>query len=166
MIARYCITQASGLSAQGGARASAPVTKTDRRETMRAIIPVTLCAVLAAGPVFAKTGLSQEKSINDGLFALAVANEIRDYCPTISARLFKAYSFMRALKRSANELGYADNEIEAYIENDDEKAKMRARGEAYLKQNGVSYDDPQSFCTLGRAEIQKTSQIGALLRAK
>jgi len=43
---------------------------------------------------------------------------------------------------------------------------MRAKGEAYLKANGVDRKKPETFCALGRNEIAKKSLIGALLRAK
>ncbi len=69
------------------------------------------------------------------------------------------------LKSRANALGYSDAEIRAYIESDAEKARMRAKGEAFLSQNGVRYGQPETFCAFGRSEIQKNSAIGALLRA-
>ena len=131
-----------------------------------------LAAVMAAGlaaPVSsaaARPHLRDVAEINNGLFAVAIAREIKDYCPTIHARYFRAFNFLTSLKRKARDMGYSDAEIEAYVDNDEEKARMRARGEAYLAAKGVSYDDPQSFCALGREEINKSSQIGVLLRAK
>jgi hypothetical protein len=43
---------------------------------------------------------------------------------------------------------------------------MRAKGEAYLRAQGVVAGDPQSYCAVGRKEIQKASRIGSLLREK
>ncbi|MCP9481569.1 DUF5333 domain-containing protein [Shimia sp. CNT1-13L.2] len=123
-------------------------------------------AALVAGAVSARPHLSEVDEINDGLFVIAVAKEIRDYCPEISARTLKAYDFLWKLRKQAREMGYSDTEIKAYIGDDKEKAKMRVRGEAYLKEHGVTYEDPQTFCALGRVEIEKSSRIGALLRAK
>ncbi|MEX0311253.1 MAG: DUF5333 family protein, partial [Tateyamaria sp.] len=62
-------------------------------------------------------------------------------------------------------LGYSDKEIRAYVDSDAEKDRMRAKGEAYLAQHGVSYDNPNSFCTLGQREIERNSAIGVYLRA-
>ena len=77
----------------------------------------------------------------------------------------RAIGVLQRLKSRANALGYSDAEIRAYIESDAEKARMRAKGEAFLSQNGVRYGQPETFCAFGRSEIQKNSAIGALLRA-
>ena len=69
------------------------------------------------------------------------------------------------LRSKAHDLGYTDSEIRAYVDSDAEKDRMRARGEAYLATNGVTYDNPNSFCTLGQDEIKRNSAIGVYLRA-
>ncbi|WP_243612352.1 DUF5333 domain-containing protein [Shimia aestuarii] len=137
--------------------------------TARFALAGAVFAACLAAPVSsaaARPHLREATEINNGLFAVAIAREIKDYCPTINARYFRAFNFLSSLKRKARDMGYSDAEIEAYVDNDEEKARLRARGEAYLAAKGVSYDDPQSFCALGREEIQKSSQIGVLLRAK
>ena len=133
--------------------------------------PVTVAALMLAVTVGAtdaqaKRPLAQVKPITDGLLAVGLADEIRNNCPTISARMLRAVSFMTSLKNKAQAMGYSDEEIRAFRKNSSEKARMRARGEAYLKQNGVRKGQPETYCALGRAEIAKSSQIGALLRAK
>ena len=117
------------------------------------------------GVVQAKPPLSDVAEIDNELYYIAIANEISEYCPSISGRRLKAIGVMWGLRSKANELGYSDTEIRAYVESDAEKDRMRAKGEAYLAQNGVSYDKPNSFCTLGRAEIERNSAIGVYLRA-
>lgn len=134
---------------------------------MRKIVPLVVAAsVCLSGTAMAKTPLREVAEVDDGLFVVAVANEIRKQCNSISARMFRAYSYMNGLERRARNLGYSQTEIDAYVKSPEEKARMRARGEAYLKANGVSYADPETFCTLGRTEIAKGTQIGQLLRAK
>lgn len=124
-------------------------------------------AIIATAPMAsAKQSLRDVKAIDDGLFALAIANEIRENCGSVSARMIKAYSFLKSLESQAKSMGYSDAEIRSHIKSDTEKARMRKIGEAYLKDNGVDRSDPETFCALGRAEIEKSSQIGALLRAK
>lgn len=122
--------------------------------------------ILPAAAVAAKPALRDVAEIENTLFAVAIADEVRDNCASINARMFKAIGVLRALRARANKLGYSDGEIRAYIESDAEKARMRAKGERFLKANGVSYAKPETFCTFGRAEIAKSSAIGALLRAK
>lgn len=134
---------------------------------MRLMLPLITVAMLATSAgARALPPLREVQEINDGLFAVAIADEIRKECPSISARMFRALSYINALEARAMELGYSAQEIKAYVKSKEEKARLRARGEAYLNANGASYADPETFCTLGRAEIAKGSQIGQLLRAK
>ncbi|AVO39665.1 DUF5333 domain-containing protein [Pukyongiella litopenaei] len=124
--------------------------------------------LVASSPAIAqgKPSLNDVPEIENPLFAIAVADEIRDHCDRIGGRVFKAIGILHRLRRRANDLGYSDDEIRAFVDSDAEKARMRAKGERLLKQNGVSYDDPESFCAYGRAEIAKNSAIGVLLKAK
>ncbi|CUH80412.1 hypothetical protein TRM7557_02881 [Tritonibacter multivorans] len=114
----------------------------------------------------AKPSLRDVAAIENPLFAVAVAQEVAEQCDTIAARTFKGLRLLYSLRSTANGLGYSDREIRAYIDSDQEKARMRAKGERLLRQNGVNLDDPETFCAYGRAEIQKNSAIGVLLRAK
>ncbi len=130
--------------------------------------------LLAASAVFAVTGsaaqakapMSDVPEIENVLYAAAVAYEISEICDHISARRMKALGDAWKLRSIANDLGYSDSEIKEYIESDAQKARMRAKGEAYLKSKGAIYGQPETFCAVGRAEIAKSSAIGALLRAK
>ncbi len=113
----------------------------------------------------AKPPLREVKQIDNELYYIAVAKEISDYCPSISGRKLKAINVMWGLRSEANSLGYSDQEIRDYVDSDAEKDRMRAKGEAYLASNGVTYENPNSFCTLGRKEIDRNSAIGVYLRA-
>ena len=84
----------------------------------------------------------------------------------IGARMIRAYSYITSLESRAKALGYSDEEIEVYVTSKDEKARMRAKGEAYIKARGVDPKDRSGLCRLGKEEIAKGSQIGALLRAR
>lgn len=129
------------------------------------ILPVSVF-VLIAGGVAAKQPLREIKAIDNAVFDVAVADQIRKKCPDIAPRLVQAYTLYRSTRKHARDLGYSDEEIEAYGDSDAEKARMRANGEAYMRANGVVTSDPQSYCALGRKEIQKSSRIGSLLREK
>jgi len=129
------------------------------------LLPVTLLAVIAGG-VAAKQPLRDVKVIDDAVFDVAVADQIRKKCPEIAPRLVQAFSLYRATRKQARDMGYTDAEIEAYGDSETEKTRMRAKGEAYLRANGVVASDAQSYCALGRKEIQKASRIGSLLRIK
>nr|WP_254435915.1 DUF5333 domain-containing protein [Ruegeria arenilitoris] len=126
-----------------------------------ALISVLVLPTLAE----AKPPLREVKEIDNELYYIAIANEISEYCPSISGRRLKAIGVMWDLRSKANKLGYSDKEIRAYVESDAEKDRMRTKGEAYLSQHGVTYENPNSFCTLGQKEIERNSAIGVYLRA-
>jgi len=139
-------------------------------DMMRLVKSVALGLMLTATAATAQantaSGLSDEKDINAGLLVIAVADKIRRECSGISARFLTARSYLGSLKDAAARKGYSEAEINAYINNDAEKARMRDRRNAYFKANGASNRDAASLCALGRAEIQNQSQIGLLLRTK
>ncbi len=126
----------------------------------------TLSATICAAARDTKLPLRDVTQIENPLFAIAVAKEVADVCDTLAARTIKGLSQLYALRTKANQLGYSDTEIRAYIGSDSEKARMRKKGETLLRQNGVDLQSPDSFCAYGRAEIQKNSAIGVLLRVK
>ena len=133
---------------------------------MRIILTTALSVAILASPVAAKPPLRDVPEIDDALLDLGIADIIRKQCPTISARMLKAIGYVRNLNNKALQMGYSEAEIEAYTDSDIEKDRMRARGAAFFKAKGVDTSDPQSYCALGNAEIQKGSRIGSLLRAK
>jgi len=121
---------------------------------------------LMGAPAVAKPPLRQVAQIDDALLDLGIADRIRKECPDINARLFRAVIFVRGLEKKARSMGYSEAEIENYTDSDTEKARLRAKGAAFFAAKGVDTSDPQSYCALGNAEIQKGSRIGSLLKAK
>ncbi len=129
------------------------------------IVPIVI-VTLTAGSLAAKQPIRNVAAIDNAVFDVAVADRIRKKCPDIAPRIVKALSLYRATRAKAKAMGYTDEEIKAYGDSDAEKSRMRAKGEAYLKAQGVVDGDPQSYCAVGRKEIQKASRIGSLLREK
>ena len=133
---------------------------------LKTILLATSLASVLPQMAAAKPSMRDIPEIENTLFAAALGHEVSEKCPTIKARRMKAMGIALRLRARANELGYSDAEIRAYLKSDTEKARMRAKGEAYLKANGVDYNKIESFCVFGHAEIAKSSAVGALLRAK
>lgn len=133
---------------------------------MRSVLIMSAVIASLAAPLAAKPALRDVQHIDDALLDLGVADRIRKNCPNISARMFRAIKYVRNLERTAKNLGYSSEEIEAYTDSDAEKQRMRARGAAFFKERGVDTTDPQSYCAFGYAEIEKSSRIGELLRKK
>lgn len=127
-----------------------------------------LVAMTVALPALANTKppLRDVAKIDDTLYYIAIANEIDENCDSISGLRLKAITTMYQLRAHANDLGYSDDEIRAYVESKSEQNRMRTKGEAYLASHGVRYDQPASFCALGQQEISRSSAIGIYLKAK
>ncbi|GGX57118.1 NADH dehydrogenase subunit E [Tateyamaria omphalii] len=130
---------------------------------MRAMT-MALILSLTAGIASAKPHLRDVPEIDGTILAVGIADEIRKNCPDISARLLRAYSVVNGLKARARTLGYSDEEIDAYRKSDTEKARLKAKRAEYLRSAGVTPGQSASYCAVGRQEIEKGGQIGALLR--
>lgn len=131
---------------------------------MRRVIAVAVLALTVAGAAQAKPALRDVAKIDDGLFVVGLANEIRKACPAIKARYFKALSALRALEQTARDLGYTEDEVTRHIRSDAEKQRLRARAASYMAERGLEQTE-NGYCALGQAEIAQGSEIGALLRA-
>lgn len=127
-----------------------------------AALAVALSMALAA-PTGAQVPLRDNAAINDRLLVVGLANEIRKRCGSISGRLLKGVSTLRAIHRDAQRQGYTKDQIEAYVDSDAEKARMKARGRVWLAQRGASPEKPETMCRVGREEIAGSTAIGRLL---
>lgn len=130
------------------------------------LLALMICAAAPALAAETRPHLRDVPEIENTLFVVALANEVSRKCDTINGRRLKGYKILFDLRSRANRMGYSDAEIRAYVESDTEKARMRAKGEKYLESKGVDIDKPETYCAFGRAEIAKSSAIGALLRAR
>ncbi|THH38988.1 hypothetical protein E4Z66_05365 [Aliishimia ponticola] len=133
---------------------------------MRFFVVSSLVCAVAAGSVAAKPSLRDVDPVENGLFAIAVADKIRNECDAISGRVLKAMRQLSDLQDYAVSIGYSKDEIKSYVRSDAEKRRMEAKRDAYLTTLGVVKSDPATYCAAGRAEIEKSSRIGALLRAR
>lgn len=130
---------------------------------MRAMT-MALILSLSAGALSAKPHLRDVPEVDGTLLAVGIADEIRKNCPDISARMIKALGVVRSVGARARELGYTDAEIDAYRKSETEKARLRAKRDAYLASAGATPGNKDGYCRLGRTEIEKGGQVGALLR--
>ena len=130
---------------------------------MRLFLTSIVCLTLAA-PVGAKPPLSQVSEIDDGLMAIAIADEIRKSCDDISARMIRAYRQIKALESRAKALGYSDDEIDAYVNSEAEKKRMRKKAETWLASKGISASDEKALCRFGREDIARGGPVGFFLR--
>ena len=87
---------------------------------MRSLGAILAGAVLLTGAADAKPPLRDVAEIDGALFDLGVADRIRKNCPTISARMLRAISYVHDLEQRARALGYTSEEIDAYTDSDAE----------------------------------------------
>ena len=110
--------------------------------------------------------LRDEPTIDRPMLSVAMAIEISDKCPSISARTLKGLNYLWGLKSAAKRLGYSDAEIKSSVESDAEKARMRDLGEAYMRSKGLDPASVADLCTLGSNEIVANTLTGSFLRIR
>lgn len=108
--------------------------------------------------------LRDVKAVDDGLKVVAIGNAIRKTCPTIEARKIRAIGYLQGLAGTARKAGFSDDEIKAHVDNPTEKARVKAAAAAYLAAQGAKPGDVEGHCAVGRAEIERNSQVGRLLK--
>ncbi|MFC0202424.1 DUF5333 domain-containing protein [Paracoccus rhizosphaerae] len=128
--------------------------------------PLIAAALLAATPTAALEPLSQNNYVNDRLVQARVADLIRRGCPSIDARIIRAFSEARKLKRYALDQGYSEAQIEAFLDSRDDKQRIYATADRYMVERGVVNGEPETFCRLGRDEIARQTVAGSLLSAR
>jgi hypothetical protein len=134
-------------------------------DLFKTLLAVTAATTLTVSQALAQVPLAEETHINDSLRAARVGDVIRKTCPTISARMFVVWSKADDLKDYALAQGYTRKEVEAFIDNPDEKTRIKAEAAAYLAAAGAVAGDAESYCKVGRDEIAKKSLIGTLLKS-
>lgn len=131
---------------------------------MRAITMILILAMTTAATASAKPHLRDVREIDGLLVEVRVADKIRKKCDSISARFIRANSLVYGLKDKARQMGYTEQEIDAYINSQADHDRQRELRNAYMVARGVDSKIPETYCVLGKAEIEKGSRIGTLLR--
>jgi hypothetical protein len=124
----------------------------------------SIVTMLIAGSVTAQTPLKDVAYVRDGIITVGMAFELSEKCDSLNARFFRGVAFLNDLKSHARGLGYSDAEIDAYTSDKTEKRRLEAIARDMLGELGVTADDPQSYCTVGRAQIAAGTPVGRLLR--
>ena len=128
------------------------------------ITAIALSAVMFAGSLSAQTALKDVAKVRDGIIFVGMAYELSEKGDTINARLFRGFSYLQSLQNHARDLGYSDTEIDAYINDNTEKDRLETIARTQLSLLGVTEGDPDSYCTVGRAQIDANTRVGWLLR--
>ncbi|MEL6585080.1 MAG: DUF5333 domain-containing protein [Pseudomonadota bacterium] len=110
--------------------------------------------------------LRADTEIENGVLVAAIGDIIRDTCPEIGQRRGRTLLALNGLLSRARSLGYSTSEIQAYVDGDAEKARVKAKARQWLGQQGARESDPASICALARSEIAKGSTIGRLMKVR
>ena len=130
----------------------------------RLTVLATLALLAAPATAADARNLRDIKAVDDGLKVVAIGNAIRKTCPTIEARRIRAIGYLQGLAETARKAGFSDDEIKAHVDNPAEKARVKAAAAAYLAARGAKPGDAEGHCAAGRAEIERNSQVGRLLK--
>ena len=131
---------------------------------MIAVLVSGISVVAFSGSLSAKPALKDVDHVREGIIATGMAYEISEKCGRISPRYFRAIGFLNSLRSHARNLGYSEAEIEAYIDDSNEKNRLEAVARDRLATRGVVVGSEETYCAVGRAEIQAGSAVGRLLR--
>lgn len=129
-----------------------------------ALMVVLLATVSIAGNLSAQSSLKNEPAVRDGIINVGMAFEISEQCDSIRARTLRGISYLQSLRSTARDLGYSDAEIDAYIDDADEKRRLEAIAREQLALLGAVEGQPDSYCAIGHAQIAGDTPIGWLLR--
>lgn len=125
------------------------------------------CVASILGASFATTAIANPADVTrvtEGLIAAGMATELDDQCGDVSVRMLRGVNFLWGLKDHLTGLGYSDDEIRAFIDNDAEKDRLEAIARGRLADLGAIEGDAESYCTVARAQIAQDTQVGRLLR--
>lgn len=125
-----------------------------------------LSIMIMASPAAAKAkvALKDDPTIEQGLVTVAIGKLLYRGCDDITPRRLKAIGFASSLNKRAKSLGYSGAEIDAYLDSDKDKNRVKAKARKYLASKGADLKDSSSICAVGRAEIQQETMVGRYLR--
>lgn len=134
---------------------------------MMSIRTVILAAGLsvAAGAALATDydTLRKDSRMHNELLGASVAYLLDENCSDLKLRKLRLLNKAFSLRKHAMSLGFSHDEVMAYVESDTEQDRFRAIAEPILARKGVVKGQEDSYCAVGRAEIEKRSFAGSLL---
>jgi len=108
--------------------------------------------------------LRENEGVTNRLVLAGIVKEIYKKCPTISVRKLRGFMYLRSIYSYAVDEGFSHEEIEAYVENEEEEARLLVHVNTWLSNRGAVEGNPESYCAIGKAEIDAESPIGKFLR--
>ena len=129
------------------------------------LVAAVLCAASFPAMAEGNVPLADEAHINEQLVAGAAGDILRRTCPTLKARVLVVMGKLNALENYARAQGYTKDEVNAFLKDRGQKARVKTAAMGYLGAAGAVEGDVESFCSAGRSEIAKGTLVGSLLRS-
>ena len=123
-----------------------------------------LAAILCLTTTPALADIRNEADIRERILVVGEAEALVKGCSRVKERRMVGIQFLMATARMAMAKGYSRAEIEAYVEDDAEKERLRAIARDRVAAKGAVRGDEASHCRLARAEMARGSDVGRLLR--
>jgi hypothetical protein len=127
---------------------------------MLAVVPGASARAQSLPPI------STNQHVMERLLAASIGDAIRRNCPSITDRTFVVRTEALKLYNHARSLGYDHEAIDGFLRDRAERRAVHRQRDAYLEANGVVPGDAESYCRVGRAEIESNSLTGRLLRVR
>lgn len=123
-----------------------------------------ILAVLLATTAQARPPLAQVSEITEGLIAVGMAYELSERCPEVKPRMIRGALRLNGLRSRAQKLGYTKAEIDAYVDDKAEKARLEQVARARLAALGAAPGDRAGHCAVARQQMAERTAVGTLLR--
>jgi hypothetical protein len=136
----------------------------------QSILALSMAMILAGGASAATTqaevndALRGNPQIYNGLFTAALIKHIVDTCPEVAppGRLSRV-NFFLGLYNRARSLGYSRAQIESFVEDKAEQARLRGIVESHLRRAGVNPASEAEVCAYARAQMSESTALGRQL---
>lgn len=127
--------------------------------SLAVVFAITTTGAMAA----TYTKMREDNRLHSELLAASMAYIITERCLNMRLRKFRIFNKAYSLRKHAQSLGYTNSEVVAYVESKAEQERFRTIATSKLEELGAVKDNDTSFCTVGRAEIDKGSLAGSFL---
>ena len=131
---------------------------------LMALALVPTAPALAMSQEEANALLRSDERVWGGLLNAGIIAHIVRECDQLDGpSRFARRAYFLPLYNHARRLGASRAQIEAFIEDEAEQARLEADVHRYIESTGARPDDPASVCALGRAEIAARTPVGRRL---
>lgn len=123
-----------------------------------------LALVSSSAPAEARVSLKDDEHITQSLVAAQVGVILSENCPSLEPKVVIATLRAWQLQSYALEQGFSQRQIDRFLKNRDQQARILELARTYLAEAGATDGDPESYCAIGRMEIETDTLAGELLK--